>query len=193
MTLTCDKRRTRRHEATKTTPEAGLYAQHAQSANTAARTTRVLRQNAPAVSLVRRRFARREVALRCEPCRSRGRLRGFPGGRLSAELGLGLCRLGGSRLDEGAADARCEQLPASLCIGTLTGGSRPTPLALTAVSALTSAGSSCRRADVLRSGAREACWGSLRSLRGTRTRRSLRSCASAESSPSTAPSTSSDR
>ena len=33
---------------------------------------------APAVSIDRLRFARREIALRCEPCRSRGRLRVFP-------------------------------------------------------------------------------------------------------------------
>src|SRR5262245_58319567 len=54
---------------------------------------------------------------------------GFSLGRLSAELGLGLFRLGGSRLDEGAADTRCEQLPASLRIDALTVGSRSTPLA----------------------------------------------------------------
>ena len=69
----------------------------------------------------------REVALRSNPAAPAAPKR-FSRGHLSAELGLGLSRLSGSRLDEGAADTRCEQLPASLRIGTLTVGFRSTPL-----------------------------------------------------------------
>ena len=63
----------------------------------------IRRKTAPTVSLVRRRFACREVALRSNPAAGaspKGRTRG----RLSAESGLGFSGLAGSRLDEGAAN-----------------------------------------------------------------------------------------